>query len=137
MTETAILPDRKTDGAAGYDLCVDSDKPIEIKPHEAVIVSTGIAFEIPKGYVGCVYARSGISIKRHVRPSTCVSVIDSDYRGDVRLPMYNDSGETQIIEPYERVAQIVLHKIATPEIEVVDKLEETDRGENGFGSTGR
>lgn len=137
VTETAILPERKTDGSVGYDLCVDSDKPIEIQPHNSVIVSTGLAFEIPIGYAGCIYARSGISIKRNIRPSTCVSVIDSDYRGDVMLPMYNDSDEVQIVEPYERVAQLVLHKVWIPEVEVVEELSDTERGKKGFGSTGR
>lgn len=137
VTPTAIVPERQTDGSAGYDLCVDYENPISIQPHESALVSTGLAFEIPEGYVGCIYARSGISIKRHIRPSTCVSVIDSDYRGAVWLPMYNDSDKVQTVEPHERVAQLVLHKIVTPEIEIVEELSETERGDGGLGSTGR
>ena len=136
-TETAIVPKRQSIGAAGYDLHIDSVDAISIPPHSTVMVLSGIAFEIPKGYFGAVYARSGISTKEGVRPATCVSVIDSDYRGSVGLPLHNDTDIEKVIKPYERVAQIVFQKALTPTLEIVDSLEDTERGENGFGSSGK
>jgi dUTP pyrophosphatase len=136
-TETAIIPERKSIGAAGFDLCIDSDTPIVVPPHSTVMVQSGIAFEIPQGYFGAVYARSGISTRESIRPATCVSVIDSDYRGSVGLPLHNDTDTERIIEPYSRVAQIVFQKALIVDLEFVDELGESERGENGFGSTGR
>lgn len=137
LTDTAIVPMQSSNGAAGYDLCVDSSEPIVIKPHETVMVQSNIAFAIPEGYFGAIYARSGISTKRGLRPATCVSVIDSDYRGGVGLPIHNDSEEVGIVHPYERVAQIVFQAAMDAEFGLVDSLDETDRGDKGFGSTGR
>lgn len=134
---TAIIPQRQTIGSAGYDLYVDINAPVEIKPHETVMLQSGIAFEIPKGYFGAVYARSGLSTKQGIRPATCVSIIDSDYRGSVGVPLHNDTNETKIIQPGERVAQIVFQKAPDVELVLVDSLSETERGNNGFGSTGR
>ena len=136
LTETAILPVRSTDGSAGYDLYVDCDKDVIINPYQTEVLHTNIAMEIPKGYFGAVYARSGMSTRQGLRPATCVSVIDSDYRGEVGLPIHNDSDIPQIIKAYSRVAQIVLQPCLTPELEVVDSLDNTDRGMGGFGSTG-
>lgn len=136
-TETAVMPERHSIGAAGYDLCVDSDNPIVIPPHSTVLAQSGIAFEIPKGYFGAIYARSGISTREGIRPSTCVSVIDSDYRGSVGLPLHNDTDFERTIRPYERVAQIVFQKALIVGLELVDELGETERGNKGFGSSGR
>lgn len=136
LTPTAILPEIKTDGAAGFDLCVDSSKSILIQPHSTVMVSSGLAFAIPKNYFGAIYARSGISTREGIRPATCVSVIDSDYRGNVGLPLHNDTDFIRVIEPYSRVAQIVFQEALTTELEVVDELDETERNSGGFGSTG-
>jgi dUTP pyrophosphatase len=136
-TMTAILPERKSIGAAGYDLYVDSEKEIVIPPFSTVMVSSGVAFEIPNNYFGAIYARSGLSTKEGIRPATCVSIIDSDYRGTVGLPLHNDTAEEKKIKPYERVAQIVFQKALVVELELVDKLEPTERGENGCGSSGR
>lgn len=137
VTDTAIIPERCSDGAAGFDLCIDSAETIVIPPHSTVMVQSGIAFEIPKGYFGAIYARSGISTRQGIRPATCVSVIDSDYRGSVGLPLHNDTDVEKVIEPYSRVAQIVIQRAFTPTVVVADSLEETERGDNGFGSTGR
>ena len=137
VTETARVPERKTIGAAGYDLFADIENPVYIIPGETVMISSGIAFEIPKDYFGAIYARSGLAVKQGIRPSTCVSVIDSDFRGAVGLPLYNDSDEVRIIHPGDRVAQIVFQKALIVEIELVEDLEETERGSNGFGSTGK
>ena len=137
VTETAIVPSQGSDGAAGFDLCIDSADEIRIPPHETVMVQSGIAFEIPKGYFGAVFARSGISTREGIRPATCVSVIDSDYRGSVGLPLHNDTDVEKVIAPYSRVAQIVFQRAYTPKIVVVDTLSETERGVGGFGSTGK
>ena len=136
VTETAIIPERKTIGAAGYDLYADISEQVIIQPHETKLVFSGIAFEIPKNYFGAIYARSGMSVSLGLRPATCVSVIDSDYRGNIGLPIHNDSDMTRVILPHERVAQIVFQKALIVNLEVVDELDETDRGEKGFGSTG-
>jgi dUTP pyrophosphatase len=137
VSETAVVPERQSIGAAGFDLYADIDKPIEIAPHETVLIQSGIAFEIPKNYFGAIYARSGISTRRGLRPATCVSVIDSDYRGSVGLPIHNDGECVGVIEPHERVAQIVFQKALIVDLELVDSLGDTDRGGNGFGSSGR
>lgn len=136
VTETAIIPEQCSDGAAGFDLCIDSAEAITIPPHSTVMVQSGIAFEIPKGYFGAIYARSGISTREGIRPATCVSVIDSDYRGSVGLPLHNDTDVEKVIEPYSRVAQIVIQRAFTPKIVLSDTLSETERGVGGFGSTG-
>ena len=137
VTSTAIKPERKTSGAAGYDLCVDSDEKVTIPPHSVKMLSTGLAFSIPDGYAGFIYARSGTATKKRLHPATCVSVIDSDYRGNVMLPTVNDSDEPKEIQPHERIAQLVIQKVYTPELELVEELEDTERGSEGFGSTGR
>lgn len=137
LTKTAIMPERKTEGAGGFDLCIDSEYPIVIYPHSTKMAYTGLAFAIPKGYFGAIYARSGISIREGIRPATCVSVIDSDYRGNVGLPLHNDTNRIKVIEPYSRVAQIIFQEAFAPELEEVDELDETERGEGGFGSTGK
>lgn len=137
VSKTAIVPKRMSIGAAGYDLYADIEDSVKIMPHETVMLQSNIAFEIPKNYFGAVYARSGMSTKMGLRPATCVSVIDSDYRGSVGIPIHNDSDKERIIKPHERVAQIVFQKALDVEFELVDKLEDTDRGDGGFGSSGR
>ena len=137
VTETAIVPERLSIGAAGFDMYVDSENPIIIKPRETIVLHSGIAFEIPRNYYGAIYARSGLATKLGLRPATCVSIIDSDYRGEVRLPIYNDSDEARTISPHERVAQIIFQEAVFVDIEIVDHLEDTERGTGGFGSTGK
>ncbi len=137
LSDTAVLPTKGSDGAAGYDLYADIDFAVTILPHQTVIIQSNLAFEIPQGYFGAIYARSGLSTKKGLRPATCVSVIDSDYRGSVGLPIHNDSNSARKIEPHERVAQIVFQKALDAELELVDSLEDTERGTGGFGSTGR
>ena len=137
VSNTAIIPERKSIGAAGYDLCADIDSPVTIKPHGTAMVYSGLAFAIPHNYFGAIYARSGLSVKEGLRPATCVSVIDSDYRGNVGLPIHNDTDTEKIIRPKERVAQIIFQKALMVELEVVDHLDSTERGDGGFGSTGK
>ena len=136
VSETAIIPERSSLGAAGFDLYADIAEPVTIKPHETVVIQSNIAFEIPKNYFGAIYARSGLSTRSGLRPATCVSVIDSDYRGSVGLPLHNDSNMERVVNPHERVAQIVFQEALNVELELVDKLDDTERGANGFGSSG-
>lgn len=136
VTETAIIPTKATNGAAGYDLYVDIDEPVEIAAHTSQLLQTNIAFSIPKGYFGAIFARSGLASRHGIRPSTCVSVIDSDYRGSVGVPLHNDRDETFVVKPHERVAQIVFIPAMDYDLDLVDELDSTERGEGGFGSTG-
>lgn len=131
------MPKYATEGAAGFDLCVDIEEDMIIKPHETRMMSTGLAFEIPFGCFGAIYARSGLSTKEGLRPATCVSVIDSDYRGPVGVPMHNDTDYERIIRPHERVAQMIITEIPKVTLIEVQEVSETERGTGGFGSTGR
>lgn len=137
VSPTAILPKQQTAGAAGIDLCADLPEDVVINPHETVMISSGLAFEIPAGYFGAIYARSGLSTKRGLRPANCVGVIDSDYRGPVGLPLHNDTDEVRVVQPGDRVAQMVIQEAFGVILEEADELSETDRGSGGFGSTGR
>jgi len=137
ITGTAKVPTRGSADAAGYDLYADNEKPITIEPGEIKPITTGIAMEIPKGYFGAVYARSGLATKQGLRPPNCVGVIDSDYRGNIGVGLINDTDIPQIIQPHERVAQIVIQPCLDVEFELVDELSETERGTGGFGSTGK
>jgi dUTP pyrophosphatase len=135
--DTAIIPTKGSSGAAGYDLYANiSDGSEVINPHENKKISTGLGMEIPYGYAGLIFARSGLATKRGLRPANCVGVVDSDYRGEVIVALHNDSDEVQQINHGDRIAQLVIVPYATVLFEVVDDLENTERGEGGFGSTG-
>lgn len=134
LTETAKLPFRATEGSAGYDLCADEE--VTIHPREAVRVKTGLAVSIgDPAVVGLVYARSGLAFRFGIAPINCVGVIDSDYRGELQVPLTNHGTAPYTIHPGDRIAQLVLAPVYTPEIEEVSELDETVRGEGGFGST--
>ena len=137
VKNTAKIPECATSDSAGYDMFAETDNPIIIKPHECVMIKSGVAMACPRGYAGFVFARSGLSVKYGLRPATCVSVIDADYRGEIGLPIRNDSDEERVINPHDRIAQMVFLPILKPEIEIVERLDETKRAQNGFGSTGR
>ena len=136
LTETAKSPTRGSDMAAGYDLYADTDKEIVIPPHETVMVSTGITIEIPEGYFGAIYARSGMASKRGLRPANCVGVVDPDYRGAWMIAVHNDTEEPKTVEAGERIAQMVGMPFLSIDFQEVDELTETKRGSGGFGSTG-
>lgn len=136
LNENAVLPSRGSKEAAGYDLYALSDQPIEIEPHKTLLVGTGLSMAIPDGYFGGVFARSGLASKRSLRPANCVGVIDSDYRGELMVPIHNDSEEKKIIEAKERIAQLIILPYLSVEFDEVEELDETARGESGFGSTG-
>lgn len=137
LNKDAIIPTSGSKYAAGYDLYANIQTETLTIPMGMVgKIGTGIAMEIPEGYVGLVFARSGLATKRGLRPANCVGVIDSDYRGEICVALYNDHDWTQTIHAGDRIAQIVIVPYLCVEFNEVDFLEETDRGENGFGSTG-
>ena len=143
LNENAIIPKRGSKQAAGYDIYACTNAPIVIAPHQTVKVGTGLSIEIPNGYFGAIFARSGLATKQGLRPANCVGVIDSDYRGEIMVALHNDSSSIQHIEAGDRIAQLVFHRLIyiIPDEngdiwQVVDDLSETDRGTGGFGSTG-
>ncbi len=137
LSETAHLPTYGSKGAAGADLYALTDEDITIKPGQTVMIHTGVALEIPVGYVGLVFARSGLASKRGLAPANKVGVIDSDYRGEIMVALHNHSDMSQTLTSGERVAQIAVMPCPQAMFEIVDALDDTDRGEGGFGSTGR
>jgi dUTP pyrophosphatase len=136
LNENAIIPKRGSEQAAGYDLCANIAEPIEIKPHTTVKIGTGLALSVPEGYFGGIFARSGLASKQGLRPSNCVGCVDSDYTGEIIVALHNDLDIPQLMQPNERIAQLVIIPYLTVEFEETDELVRTERGENGFGSTG-
>ena len=139
LRENAVLPTRGTALAAGADLYAllpDGAERVTIPPQGKHAFPTGIAVEIPEGYVGLVFARSGIACKRQLAPANCVGVIDADYRGELRVSLQNNGTEPQTVENGERIAQLVITPCLDSEIEETEVLSETGRGAAGFGSTG-
>ncbi len=131
----AILPIYGSADAAGADLC--SAETVSIAPGETALIHTGLAMEIPQGYGGFIFARSGLATKRGLAPANKVGVIDADYRGEVMIALYNQSKETQTVEKGERIAQLVLLPAPQAAFIEADTLEDTTRADGGFGSTGR
>lgn len=136
LTDTAKIPTYGTAQSAGADLYADSAEPITVAPGETVMVHIGIAVAIPEGHVGLIFGRSGMATKRGLAPANKVGVIDSDYRGELMVSLHNHSGQPQTIAPFERVAQMVIVPCVQEVYEEVDSLDETGRGDGGFGSTG-
>lgn len=133
----AVMPTRGSSEAAGYDLYAKNTTDTEIPPHGTVMIHTGLAMEIPDGYFGAVFARSGLAAKQGLRPANCVGVVDSDYRGEFMIALHNDTDEPRVIAPKERIAQLVVMPYLSVEFEETDDLSDTARGAGGFGSTGR
>lgn len=135
----AVAPSRATYSAAGYDLTAITEEKngTRVPPQESLMISTGIAVEIPEGYVGLLFGRSGLGCKLNLRPANCVGVIDSDYRGEIMVCLYNDSQDYRYIENGTRIAQLVIVPCLLVEMEEVEELEDTDRGVGAFGSTGK
>lgn len=136
LDPSAKIPTYGSEYAAGADLYALSDAPVVIAPGETVKLHTGIAMEIPAGYVGLVYARSGLAVKRGLAPANKVGVIDADYRGELIVALANHSQEPQEIAPFERIAQLVIAPVLQVEFEECAELSDTVRGAGGFGSTG-
>ncbi len=136
LSETAKVPERGSDFAAGYDLFANISSNEVILPHETKLIGTGLAMAIPEGYFGGIFARSGLSSKKGLRPANCTGVIDADYRGEIMVALHNDSDTASEIEPFQKIAQLVVLPFLPLEFTEVDMLSETVRGEGGFGSTG-
>ena len=136
LKPNAKLPAYGSLEAAGADLyaCLDAD--VEIKPGESVFIPTGLAMEIPKGYAGLIYARSGLACKRGLAPANKVGVVDSDYRGEFTVVLHNHGSQVQTVSNGERIAQLVITPVLTPVYEVAEDLTDTQRASGGFGSTG-
>ena len=137
LLPNAKLPTFGSEFSAGADLYALSDHSVRIGPDETAVVHTGLAAEIPQGYVGLIYARSGLATKKGLAPANKVGVIDSDYRGEIRVALHNHSPYEQSIEPFERVAQLVIAPYLCAQFEEADELSDTVRGAGGFGSTGK
>lgn len=137
LPHNQILPEYKTEGAAGMDLCAAISEPLELKPLERTLIPTGLKIELEHGYEAQIRPRSGMSIKHGITLINCVGTIDEDYRGEVCVPVVNISNEAYTIQPQERIAQMIISKYEQAKIEVVIQLTETLRGEGGFGSTGK
>jgi dUTP pyrophosphatase len=132
----AKLPAYGSADAAGADLYAVTDGPVTIAPGETVLIHTGLALAIPQGYVGLIYARSGLATKQGLAPANKVGVIDADYRGELMVALYNHSGEARTVDTGDRVAQLVIAPYLTAQFQAADDLEDTARGSGGFGSTG-
>lgn len=137
LAHNRFVPEYKTEGAAGMDLCAAIEKPVTLKPLERALVPTGLKIELEHGYEAQIRPRSGLSIKHGITLINCVGTIDEDYRGEVCIPVVNLSNETYTIEPDERVAQMIIARVEQAKIKVTTELSETVRGAGGFGSTGK
>ena len=147
-----VMPTKAHDTDAGFDLyayCPDASfyswesgcqlnvKGVKVRPNETYKFHTGIKMAIPDGYWGGIYARSGLATKCGLRPANCVGVIDSSYRGEIIVAIHNDSNETQLVHNGDRIAQLVIQKVEPTVFEEVSELDETSRGESGFGGSGK
>lgn len=137
LNEKAVLPRYGSKEAAGADLyaCLDAD--VTIAPGESAFIPTGLSMEIPKGCAGLIYARSGLACKQGLAPANKVGVVDSDYRGEFMVVLYNHSREVRIVSHGDRIAQLVVTPVITPDYTEVEELDDTERSTGGFGSTGK
>ena len=136
LSELAKMPTRGSDCAAGYDLYAATNAIIDIAPHSTVKIPTDIAIELQPNTFGAIFARSGLATKKGLRPANCVGLIDADYRGNCIVALHNDTNEMMSIEPQERIAQLVIMPFIPAHFNLVDELTDTERGSDGFGSTG-
>jgi dUTP pyrophosphatase len=137
LNPNATIPTKGSKSSAGFDLYACTDDRISIPPHYTVKVGTGLAIQPPEGYFGAVFARSGLATKEGLRPANCVGVCDEDYTGEYIVAIHNDTDGMRVIEPNERIAQLVFLPYLDIEFDEVEKLDDTDRGAGGFGSTGK
>ena len=137
LDERATVPAYGSPYSAGADLYALTDGNVELKSGETKLIHTGISLEIPKGYGGFIFARSGLATKRGLAPANKVGVVDCDYRGEIMVALHNHSSDTQVVENGERIAQLVIMPYVAAQFIECDELSETVRGEGGFGSTGK
>ena len=135
LDERAIIPTYGTEYSAGADLY--SIEAVTVEPHKTVLVHTGLALEIPEGYAGLIFARSGLACKRGLAPANKVGVIDADYRGEIMVALHNHTESPVSIDAGERVAQLAIMPFLKADFELCDELSDTVRGAGGFGSTGK
>lgn len=136
LKENAKIPTRGTDGAAGFDLYACIDEPLTLNKGDTALIPTGIAIAVPEGYAAFIHSRSGLSIKKGICLLNSVGVVDSDYRGEVCVGVIKATDGPYTIEPFERIAQMVIKQVCIPTLVETNELDETDRGTGGFGSTG-
>ncbi len=136
LNENAVLPSYGSEFAAGADLYACMEEEVTLAPGETKLIHTGIAMEVPVGYAGLIYARSGLATKRGLAPANKVGVVDSDYRGEIMVALHNHSTTPQTVAPGERIAQMVIAPFLCADFEEKQELSDTVRGEGGFGSTG-
>ena len=136
LNDNAIIPTYGTEFSAGADLYACIDETVTLAPGETRLINTGLAMEIPVGYAGLIYARSGLASKKGLAPANKVGVVDADYRGEIMVALHNHSTSDASIEPGERIAQMVIAPFLTANFIVSDELDDTVRGAGGFGSTG-
>lgn len=139
LNNEAIIPTRGSDQAAGYDLYANClpDGYVVIEPHKTVKIGTGLSIEIPNGYFGAIVARSGLATKNGLRPANCIGICDSDYRGEYIVALHNDTDCIQVINHGDRIAQLLIIPYLTVGFNEVENLNNTERGDDGFGSTGK
>ena len=137
LRDNAQMPTYGSEWAAGADMYAAIDEAVTIEPGETKLIPTGLAFEIPEGYAGFIYARSGLACKKGLAPANKVGVVDADYRGEVMVALHNHGKEPQTIEAGERIAQMIIAPFITANFIFSDELDDTVRGAGGFGSTGR
>lgn len=138
LNEGAVVPTRGSEQAAGYDLYAQlTGDEYTIPPHATCMIGTGIALEIPEGYFGGIYPRSGIASKRGLRPANCVGIIDSDYRGEIKVALHNDTDNWQTVHNHERIAQLIIQPYISAAFKVAEELSKTERDAGGFGHTGK
>ena len=136
LNNYAQEPTRGSSAAAGYDLYAAIEEAITIPPHSTVKIGTGLAFALPDSTFAAIFARSGLATKQGLRPANCVGVCDSDYRGEYIVALHNDTNHEQVINPKDRIAQMILMPYIPMLFKEVESLDETERGKGGFGSTG-
>lgn len=137
LNNKATLPTRGSEYAAGYDLYAAIENNITVPAHSTEKIGTGLSFELPDETFAAIFARSGLATKQGLRPANCVGVCDSDYRGEYIVAIHNDTDEDKIIEPGERIAQMILMPYIPMTFVETDELSESERGQDGFGSTGK
>ena len=136
LNADAVIPTYGSQYAAGADLYACIQEPVTFQPGDTILIHTGLAMEIPAGYAGLIYARSGLASKKGLAPANKVGVIDADYRGEIMVALHNHSNNIVTIEPKERIAQLVITPYLTASFIETDTLSDTVRGQGGFGSTG-
>ena len=137
LNDKATLPTRGSEYAAGYDLYAAIENNITVPAHSTEKIGTGLSFELPDETFAAIFARSGLATKQGLRPANCVGVCDSDYRGEYIVAIHNDTDEDKVIEPGERIAQMILMPYIPMTFVETNELSESGRGQDGFGSTGK